>query len=72
MSDISEGTRFDVTDALGRTFRKRALSGVDEAGAYPVVWACSEEEWDDANAHGRTADPEPFPWPLTSIQVLAL
>lgn len=67
---ISEGTTFEVIDALGRTFRKRALSGVEATGAYKAVWACSEDEWETARREGRSPEPEPFPWPLQSVREL--
>lgn len=72
MSEITEGTPIEVTDALGRTFTKRALSPVESTGAYPAVWACSDAEWAAADIEARDPEPEPFPWPLASIRVLAL
>lgn len=70
MAQLREGDHIEVTDALGRVFRKRALSDVEEGGRFPVVWACSLEEWDAATSDGTEPEPEPFPWPLRSVRVL--
>jgi len=72
MDAITEGTPLEIVDALGRTFPKRALSAVERSGLYPVVWACSEDEWAKAAREGREPDPETFPWPLEQVRVGAL
>lgn len=71
MDAITAGTPIEVTDALGRTFTKRALTDVERAGRYPAVWACSEDEWLDAERDGRDPEAEPFPWPLRSVRALS-
>lgn len=71
MDAIGVGREIEVRDAFGRTYRKRALSAVEDAGRFPVVWACSEEEWESAQQEGREPEPELFPWPLASIEASA-
>lgn len=70
MEAIEKGTLIEVTDALGRTFRKRAVSPIEDEGSFPVVWACSEDEWASAVNEGREPEAEPFPWPARSLRVL--
>lgn len=72
MDEIEVGAQIEVTDALGRVFVKRALSGVMTEGQFPAVWACSADEWAAAEAEGREPEPEPFPWPMASVRVLEL
>lgn len=54
MEPIEKGTQIEVTDALGRRFSKRALTGINRGGDFESVWACSEEEWSAAEAEGVT------------------
>ncbi len=70
MEAIQPGTRLEVTDVLGRSFVKVALTQVERTGAFPAVWACSEEEWAIAKDLVAEPEPEPFPWPLRAIKVL--
>jgi hypothetical protein len=70
MDQLQQGNHIEVTDALGRVFEKRALSGLEASGKFPVVWACSVVEWDAAASEAREPEPEPFPWPLRSVRVL--
>jgi hypothetical protein len=72
MQTIQPGVQIEVTDALGRTLLKRAVSDVDDHGAFAVVWACTEQEWADAEAEGRDVIPDPFPWPVESVRVVEL
>lgn len=70
MDGIEKGTHIEVVDALGRKFSKRALSPVQSAGRFAALWACSEDEWADAEREGRSPEPEPFPWPVRSVRVV--
>jgi hypothetical protein len=72
MDAIQQGSKIEVTDALGRTFAKRAVSAVERGGRFPVVWACSEDEWVSAEQEGREPEPEPFPWPARTVRILSL
>jgi len=38
------------------------------ADGFPVVWVCSEAEWEVAHAEGRK--PEGMAWPLTEVTPL--
>lgn len=71
-SHIAKGTQIEVTDALQRTFSKRALAEVDHHGRFDSVSACSEEEWAAAEREGREPEPEPFAWPVRSVRVAEL
>lgn len=70
MEELKQGDHIEVTDALGRVFEKRALSGVEANGKFPVVWACSVAEWEAAAREDREPEPEPFPWPVRSVRAL--
>lgn len=70
MEDIAKGTPIEVTDALGRTFDKRALGPVERGGRFASVDACSDSEWDAAAREDREPEPELFPWPVQSVRVL--
>ena len=37
------------------------MTGVIDGWDFPVVWVCTEEEWDGATAGGRSPDAIPFP-----------
>ena len=71
METIQPGVQIEVTDALGRTLLKRALSEIEDDGQFAVVWACSEDEWVAASSEGREPRPDPFPWPVEDVKVLA-
>jgi hypothetical protein len=51
----------DSTRALG------ALGGVIAGGDFAVVWACSEREWETAEAERR--DPVGIPWPADDVRL---
>lgn len=66
MADIEQGTRLVARAADGTTRELRALGGVIAGGDFAVVWACSEREWDAAEAEGR--EPEGIPWPAEDVE----
>lgn len=66
MSSILPGARVLVTDSRGRVHRKIALTTVMDGRDIPVVWACREEEWSDAQREER--EPEGVPWPATDVR----
>lgn len=66
---LQPGDHLLVTDALGDERAKRALTGVVEGRAFPVVWACDEQEWEAADAEGREPEPDPFPWPARTVRL---
>ena len=67
MDALTKGTQIQVVDAFGDAREKRVLAEVS-GGSFPAVWACSEQEWEAAQAEGREPEPEPFPWPLDSAR----
>lgn len=66
MTEIQRGARVFAAAADGTTRQLRALSGPVAGGDFAVVWACSEREWDTAQAEGR--DPVGIPWPLEDVR----
>jgi len=67
MSEIERGARLTAQAADGSKRELRALGGVIAGGDFAVVWACSEREWDAADAEGR--EPEGIPWPAEDVEV---
>lgn len=65
MLAIEKGDLILVRDAVGATLRRRALTGVTRGGDFPVVWACPEREWAEAQEQSR--DPEGIPWPAEDV-----
>jgi hypothetical protein len=66
---IERGDTVDATTAKGTTVRMRALGKPVRGRDFPVVWLCTEGEWDRANAAGDT--PDGIPWPLDAVHELA-
>lgn len=59
----------DATTASGATVRMRALGGPVRGHDFPVVWLCTEKEWERADTTGD--DPDGIPWPLEAVHQLA-
>jgi hypothetical protein len=59
----------DATTASGAIVRMRALGGPTKGRDFPVVWLCTEHEWDRAQAVGD--EPDGIPWPLEAVRDLA-
>lgn len=68
MADIEPGAKVLTVGADGRERQLRALTGVTAGGDFPVVWACSEREWEAAQSEGR--DPSGIPWPVDDVKAL--
>ena len=64
---IERGERLVLVDAFGEKRVKRALSPVTEGRDFPIVWACDESEWEQAQRDKRDPDPDPFPWPANAV-----
>lgn len=62
---IGYGAVVRVTDALGRTSTRRALSGVMMGEDFPVVWTCRDTEWESATRAGKA--PQGVPWPAEDV-----
>lgn len=57
----------EVTTASGTTVRMRAVGAPVRGRDFPVVWVCTEEEYQRATAEGDEADA--LPWPLDALRV---
>ncbi|HEX9774228.1 MAG TPA: hypothetical protein VGB83_01420 [Actinomycetota bacterium] len=67
-ADIAPGEIVVAINAFGERHPRRALTGIESEGHdFPVVWLCSEEEWQDALREGR--DPEGIPWPAEDVSL---
>jgi hypothetical protein len=66
MSSFERGAKVTVRNAAGNELPKRALSGVERGGDFPVVWVCREQEWEAAASEGR--EPDGLPWPAEDVR----
>ncbi len=66
---ITRGTHLLATTASGAEVPMRALGEPVEGRDFPVVWVCTEEEFDRSHRAGEEADG--LPWPLDAVRVLA-
>ena len=66
-ASIRPGVKIVVKDVIGRALPRRALTGIQPGGSFPVVWACVEKEWEVASAEGR--HPEGIPWPAEDVRL---
>jgi hypothetical protein len=67
--NIQRGDLVDATTAGGGVVRMRALGTPTQGHNFPVVWVCTQDEWDRAAATGD--DPDGLPWPLDAVHELA-
>lgn len=67
MIEVERGNLIRVRDVMGAMLERRALTGVTRGGDFPVVWACSEREWEAARAEGR--EPDGIPWPAEDVVI---
>ena len=65
MAAIAAGSMIRITDAAGKVLLRRAITGVVMGDDFPVVWACRDDEWQDAEREGRT--PRGAPWPAEDV-----
>lgn len=66
--EIETGTLLEVVTASGERAHMRALGAPVRGRDFPVVWVCTEEEYEAAQAHGeRSAG---IPWPLDAVRPL--
>lgn len=59
--EIKRGDRVLARSAFGDELERRATTGVVRGRDFPVVWVCTEEEWQDAERSGTEPDAEPWP-----------
>jgi hypothetical protein len=67
MISLYVGAKVTVQTADNRRLPFRALSGVVDGHDFPVVWVCSEHEWEMANREQRSANG--LPWPVEAVEV---
>lgn len=65
MTTIAPGNRVLALNAFGERVERIAITSVTAGRDFPVVWACREEEWSDAEREGRA--PEGVPWPADDV-----
>jgi hypothetical protein len=66
--EIRRGDVVQAKTAGGDVIRMRALGAPQQGHDFPVVWVCTEGEWNRADAAGD--EPDGLPWPLTAIAEL--
>lgn len=66
---INEGDVVEATTAGGEQIRMRALAAPTQGHDFPVLWVCTEDEWQRAQAEDD--EPDGLPWPVTAISELA-
>jgi hypothetical protein len=65
ISSITSGSRVVAIDVAGRRLGRRAVTGIVQGHEFPVIWVCSEAEWQSAQIDGR--DPDAVPWPAEDV-----
>jgi len=65
---IERGAVVEVTTASGEHVRMRALGKPIRGRDFPVLWVCTEEEFNRAETAADEADG--LPWPLSALRVL--
>jgi hypothetical protein len=67
MTEIERGARVLAAAADGTTRELWALGPVIAGGDFAVIWACSEREWNAAQAEAR--EPVGIPWPAEDVRL---
>ena len=67
MAVIEPGSRVLARSAFDELLERRAVTGVQPGHDFPVVWVCSEEEWQAARAEDR--EPQGLPWPAEDVRL---
>jgi hypothetical protein len=67
MAIIEPGSKVLARSAFDELLERRAVTGVQPGHDFPVVWVCTEEEWQRASDEGR--QPEGLPWPAEDVQL---
>lgn len=68
--EITTGTLLEARTASGATVRLRAIGPPQRGRDFPVVWVCTEEEYERSQA--ASDEPDALPWPLDAVTVLEL
>ena len=62
---IEPGSVVEARTASGQVVRLRAIRAPERGVDFPVVWVCTEEEYERAQAAGD--EPDGLPWPLSAV-----
>jgi hypothetical protein len=62
---IQAGTILEATTASGAKVRMRAVDRPTQGRDFPVVWVCTEDEYERALAADH--EPDALPWPLNAV-----
>ena len=65
---IEEGSRLEAVTASGELVQMRAIGAPVRGRDFPVVWVCTEQEYNRAQANG--GHPKAIPWPLDAVREL--
>lgn len=64
---IEPGMLLEATTASGSVVLMRATGRPEKGRDFPVVWVCTEEEYERSQEAGD--EPDALPWPLSAIRV---
>jgi bifunctional DNA-binding transcriptional regulator/antitoxin component of YhaV-PrlF toxin-antitoxin module len=65
---IHVGDRVEVTTADGEHVVMRAIGSPEQGRDFPILWVCTEDEYE--RAQGAGDEPDGLPWPLTALREL--
>lgn len=63
---LQPGDQVLAQSASGEIVERRAVGSVVDGRDFPVVWLCTEGEWQAARAAGR--EPASIPWPADDVR----
>ena len=66
--NIQPGARVSARTAFNEVVFMVAVSGPQAGLAFPVVWVCSQDEFDRATTAGD--EPDAIAWPLDAVEVM--
>lgn len=64
---IDVGSIVEARTASGELVSMRAMGAPTRGRDFPVLWVCTQEEWERAQASGTA--PDGLPWPLDAVKV---
>jgi hypothetical protein len=65
--EITPGAKVLARSASDELLPCRATSGVVPGHSFPVVWVCTEEDWEAAQSQG--IEPDSVPWPAEDVRL---
>jgi len=68
--EITAGTKLMVITASGEQVPMRAIRHPQRGSDFPVVWVCTETEFERCERSG--SEPDGVPWPLDAVRELAV